>query len=86
LASGRCCQIGISRLISFSFCSEINDFKGAGEDPVPAGFLSLYARSRDVASARTLGRLGAFPADLTPRSPTQPVNGRPSGGHNLRRS
>jgi fructoselysine 6-kinase len=50
------------------------DTTGAG-DSFAAGFLSLYARSRDVAAslargadaaARTIGQVGAFPAGLVP--------------------
>jgi sugar/nucleoside kinase (ribokinase family) len=50
------------------------DTTGAG-DSFAAGFLSLYAKSRDVAgslkrgaeaAARTIGQLGAFPAELVP--------------------
>jgi fructoselysine 6-kinase len=50
------------------------DTTGAG-DSFAAGFLAGYARSRDVAAAldkgslaaaRTLGHVGAFPAELTP--------------------
>jgi fructoselysine 6-kinase len=50
------------------------DTTGAG-DSFAAGFLSLYAKNRDIApalargaeaAARTVGQVGAFPADLVP--------------------
>lgn len=56
------------------------DTTGAG-DTFAAGFLSVYARNRDVAAAlrkgseeaaRTLGRTGAFPAELVPWPPDAP--------------